>query len=206
MEPETDIPYPVAAVNDLANNYSAEHFRFAIQQCRDVIAQVIAEDNRSDQQIARVKLLRFLDFQLSRAVRWIHDEADLMASVLRSLIELKFWANFVSESAENATRFLNEPSIDAKELFERLEKLVPPNTYQQLQVQTIVSKRVQVEPTGETEAMLWKMCSKLVHPTAWVINDVEGTLQNPDQRKMLSLYIVLYGWGIVRIFHHINWS
>ncbi len=46
MEPETDIPYPVAAVNDLANNYSAEHFRFAIQQCRDVIAQVIAEDNR----------------------------------------------------------------------------------------------------------------------------------------------------------------
>jgi hypothetical protein len=120
----------VTAVTDLANNYSPDHFRFAIGHCRDVIAKVSAEDNTSDQQIARVRILKYLDLQLARAVRWIEDEADLMASVMRSLIELKFWANFISESPEKATQFLHEASIDGRELFERLEKLIPPDTYQ----------------------------------------------------------------------------
>src|SRR6266849_57247 len=124
---EKKYPYPVLAVTDLANNYSAEHFRFAVGHCRDVIAKVIAEDNRSDQQIARVRILKYLDIQLCRAVRWIEEDADLMAGVMRSLIELKFWAHFISESSEKATQFLNKASIDAGELYERLEKLVPPD-------------------------------------------------------------------------------
>jgi malonyl CoA-acyl carrier protein transacylase len=97
MRLESEGPYAVAAITDLANNYSSEHFRFAVGHCRDVIAKVIAEDNRSDQQIARVRILKYLDIQLFRAVRWIEDDADLMAGVMRSLIELKFWAKFVSE-------------------------------------------------------------------------------------------------------------
>ena len=87
-------PYPVLAVTDLANNYSPAHFRFAIGHCRDVIAKVSAEDNTSDQQMARVRILKYLDLQLARAVRWIEDEADLMAGVMRSLIELKVLGEF----------------------------------------------------------------------------------------------------------------
>jgi hypothetical protein len=85
MDTENDLPYPVLAVTDLANDYSPEHFRFAVGHCRDVIAKVTAEDNRSDQQIARVRILKFLDLQLSRAVRWVEDDADLMAGVMRNL-------------------------------------------------------------------------------------------------------------------------
>jgi hypothetical protein len=205
MDSDEDLPYPVLAVTDLANNYSSEHFRFAVRQCRDVIAKIIAEDNSSDQQVARVRILKYLDLQLSRAVRWIEDESDLMASVMRSLIELKFWAHFISESSENATRFLHEASVDARELFERLEKLVPPDTYQ-LEMPPIQGRRLAVAPSGTQESLIWKICSKLIHPTSWVINDLEGTVHNAFQRQVLATYVVYYGWGIITIFHKIVWE
>ena len=185
MDAEKEFPYPVLAVTDLANNYTPEHFRFAVGHCRDVIAKIIAEDNRSDQQIARVRILKYLDLQLSRAVRWIEEDADLMAGVMRSLIELKFWAHFISASSEKATQFLNEASLDARELYERLEKLVPPDTYL-FALPPIQGKRVTVAPSGAQESLIWKMCSKLIHPTSWVINNLEGTIHNDCQRQVLA--------------------
>ncbi len=199
------IPYPVLAITDLSNNFSPEHFRFAVGNCRDVIAKVIAEDTRSDQQIARCRILKFLDLQLSRAVRWIEDDADLMAGVMRNLIELKFWAHFISESPEKATQFLNEVSIDARELYERLGKLVPPDTYQ-LEMPFTQGKRVTVEPSGPQESLIWKICSKLIHPSSWVINNLDGTIHNAFQRQVLATYILYYGWGIITIFHNIVWE
>ncbi len=205
MDAENNFPYPVLAITDLANNYSHEHFRFAIGNCRDVIAKVIAEDNCSDQQIARVRILKLVDLQLSRAVRWVEDDADLMAGVLRSLIELKFWAHFISESPEKATQFLSEASIDARELYERLEKLVPTDTYQ-LAMPPILGKRVSVGPSDPQESLIWKLCSKLIHPSSWVINNLEGTIHNVFQRQVLATYVLYYGWGITTIFHDIVWE
>lgn len=205
MDAENEFPYPVLAVTDLANNYSPEHFRTAVGHCRDVIAKIIAEDNRSDQQIARVRILKYLDLQLSRAVRWIEQDADLMAGVMRSLIELKFWAHFISDSPENAARFLHEASVDARELFERLEKCAPPDTYQ-LEIPPIQGKRLTVAPAGAQESLIWKICSKLIHPTSWVINDLEGTVHSAFQRQVLATYVVYYGWGIITIFHKIVWE
>jgi hypothetical protein len=205
MDVENKYPYPVIAVTDLANNYSPEHFRFAVGHCRDVIAKVIAEDDSSDQQIARVRILKYLDIQLSRAVLWAEEDADLMAGVMRSLIELKFWARFISSSPEKATQFLNEASIDARELYERLEKLVPPDTYQ-LETPLIQGRRVSVEPSGDKESLIWKMCSKLIHPSSWVINDLEGTIHNSHQRQVMAISVVYYGWGIIRLFHDIVWE
>jgi len=48
-----------------------------------------------------------------------------MAWVMRNLIELKFWAKFVSESEEKATQFVNESNIDLREVSERLKRLMP---------------------------------------------------------------------------------
>ena len=87
-------------------------FRVEIGHCREVIAKLVAEDNRSDQQRARYRILRYLDLQLARSVGWVDKEADLMAWVIRNLIELKFWAKFVSESGEKATQFLNESNLN----------------------------------------------------------------------------------------------
>src|ERR1039457_3435019 len=58
-------PYHIQAIYDLRDNYSPEHFRSAVGECRKVIAQLIADDNTSNQQVARVHILRYLDLQLS---------------------------------------------------------------------------------------------------------------------------------------------
>jgi len=202
---EQEPPYPVIAVTDLQENYSAEHFRFAIKQCRDVIAGIIAEDNRSDQQVARVKILRYLDLQLVRAVRWVEDEADLMAGVMRSLIELRFWADFVSESVEKATQFLNEASIDSHELFERLEKIVPTDVTK-LDLLSVEGRRVTVKPSGDEESFIWKLCSKLIHPTSLVLNHLEETVHSVQYREFFALKVLLYGWRIIYVFHNIEWE
>lgn len=206
MDSKKQFPYQVTAVTDLANNFTPEHFRFAVGQCRDVIARIMTEDNRtdSDQQIVRVRILKYLDLQLSRAVRWIDEEADLMASVTRGLIELRFWAQFVSESPEKAAQFLHENAIDGRELYERIEKLAPPDA-DQFEMPEVEGKRVTVEPSGEREALIWKLCSKLIHPSSWVINDLEGTVHNAFQRQVLATYVVHYSWRIITTFHHISW-
>ena len=204
MNTQNELPYHVVAVTDLANNYSAEHFRFAVGNCRDVIAKTIAEDNSSNQQIARVRILKHLDLQLSRAARWVEEDADLMASVMRNLIELKFWAHFVSDSPAKATQFISEADIDGRELFDKLEKAVPPGTYQLGQIPA--GKRVNVGPSDAEEALLWKMCSKLIHPSSWVLNHPAETIHNVRQRQVLAVYVLFYGWGIVNIFHRIVWE
>src|ERR1700761_2573917 len=123
---EQERPYHIQAIYDLQADYSTAHFCFALNECRKVIAQLIADDHRSDQQIARVNILRYLDLQLSRTVTWADGEADLLAGVLRSEIELRGWAEFVSETPEQATRFVNEEVvIDAHELDHKMRKAFP---------------------------------------------------------------------------------
>ena len=202
---EQDIPYHVMAISDLAKNYSAAAFQVEISHCREVIAELVAEDNRSDQQRARCRILRYLDLQLARSVGWVDKEADLMAWVMRNLIELKFWAKFVSESGEKATQFLNESNIDLREVAERLEELrpadaepmppLPPNSD---------GKRVDVKRSSGQEELTWKTASKLIHPSSYVINGFEDTIKNPANNQFFALQILMYGWGIVTIFHDID--
>jgi hypothetical protein len=58
--------------------------------------------------------------------------------------------------------------------------MVPPDTYQL----EAPPPRVTIEPSGAQESLLWKMCSKLIHPSSWVINDLENTIHNAQQRKV----------------------
>jgi hypothetical protein len=204
-EQEQQFLYQVTAVSDLAKNYSPAHFRFAIGHCRDVIAKVSAEDNRSDQQRARYRILRYLDLQLGRAADWVDQEADLMAWVMRNLIELQFWAKFVSESEENATQFLNESNVDLKEVAERLEKLRPGDAEPMPELPPVSAKRVTVRPSGPQEELTWKTACKMIHPSSYVINDFEGTVKNPLNNQFFALQILLYGWRAVSTFHTIVW-
>ena len=204
---EQDIPYHVMAISDLAKNYSAAAFQVEISHCREVIAEIVAEDNRSDQQRARCRILRYLDLQLARSVGWVDKEADLMAWVMRNLIELKFWAKFVSESEEKATQFVNESNIDLREVSERLTKLMPDDaeTMPALPPNSD-GKRIDVRPSGDQEELTWKMASKLIHPSSHVINGFENTLNDPSNNQFFALQILMYGWGIITIFHDIVWT
>jgi hypothetical protein len=204
---ELEIPYNVMAISELAKNYSAAAFQIEIAECREVIANLAAEDNRSDQQRARFRILRYLDFQLARSVNWVDKEADLMAWVMRNLIELKCWAKFVSESEEKATQFVNESNVDLREVSERLTRLMPDDaeTMPPLPPNSD-GKRVYVRPSGDQEELTWKMASKLIHPSSHVINGFESTMHDPHSNQFFALQILIYGWGIITIFHDIVWT
>lgn len=201
-----EIPYHVTAISELAKNYSGATFQIEIAECREVIAKLAAEDNRSDQQRARFRILRYLDLQLARSVSWVDKEADLMAWVMRNLIELKFWAKFVSESEEKATQFVNESNVDLREVSERLTRLMPDDaeTMPPLPPNSD-GNRVPVRPSGDREELTWKMASKLIHPSSHVINGFESTMNDPHSNQFFALQILMYGWGIITIFHDIVW-
>jgi hypothetical protein len=206
VEQEQELRYQVQAVVDLAQNFNREHFEYAITQCRNVIAQVIAEDNSSEQQIARVRILRYLDWQLARAVRWLNQdqEADLMALALRNLIELRFWAQFVSKGNAEALHFLEEANTDSKDIYERLQKAYPAETTAYEVPPTV--KRQNPARIDEEEELLFKICSKFIHPSSLVLDTPDTTIKNEGYRKVFAVKVLYYGWGILEMFHNINWT
>jgi hypothetical protein len=203
MQLKPERPYHIQAIYDLRADYRPEHFRFAIGECRKVISRLIAEDNTSDQQIARVKILRYLDLQLSRAVRWIDEEADLLAVVLRSQIDLRFWAEYVSTGPDEAAAFLNEVNIDAQELHEKMDKAFP-GALQRLPVQ-VPGKRIKLTRSNDEEECAFKLCSKLIHPSALMLNHPEMTITNPHNKAYLAVEVLFYSWWLVSQFHDLNW-
>jgi hypothetical protein len=200
---EEERPYHIQAIYDLKADYSPQHFRFATGECRKVIARLIAEDNSSDQQVARVHILRYLDLQLSRAIRWAEDEADLMAVVLRSQIELRSWAKFVSTGPKEAAAFLNEVNIDIQELCLKMDRAFP-GALQPLPAQ-VTGKRIELEHSGDKEKYDFKLCSKLIHPTALMLIHPETTISNQVNKEYLAVEVLFYAWLIVSLFHEIAW-
>jgi len=188
MENPEYILYPVQAVVDLTNDFSDEHFKFAIAQIRRNVARVLAEDNSSDQQIARVKILRYLDFQLTCADRWSTESADLMALILRRLIELRFYGKYVSESQTAAGRFLAEADTDSAEMY-KLMKQAFPNEMPHHDLPE-VQKRIKTAPSEGEEECLFKLCSKFLHPSALVMYDMNATIQSPAYSQMFATRIV----------------
>jgi hypothetical protein len=196
--------YQVTAINDLKADYSADHFRFAIGECRKIIALLVAEDNRSEQQVARVHILRYLDLQLSRAVRWVDEEADLMAQVVRSQIELRSWAEFVSRGATEAKQFLHEANIDVRQLHEKQEKAFP-GQIPPLAV-PVPGKLTRLDRVDDYDEYDFKLCSKLIHPSSLTLNHPEESLKDLNIREYLAVQALFYGWVIIERFHRINWT
>jgi hypothetical protein len=203
-EPGSEYPYHISAISELAKHYSAERFRYEIKVCRDVLKKLIAEDHRSDQQRARYRILRILDRQLYRAHFWVEYDADLLAWVMRNLIELKFWTTFVSESEANAIRFLSEVNNDMNELYLQMLKAHPDDT-PEMDFLPEIAKRVRVEPSSGQESVTWKLASKLIHQSSWLINNYELVLTAQEHRQFFALQILQYGWGIITMFHDVTW-
>ena len=151
-----------------------------------------------------MRILRYLDLQLARAIRWAEDEADLMAFVLRSQIELRNWAEFVSTGPAEAARFVNEVNIDIQELHLKMDKAFP-GAMLPLPAH-IAGKRIELKRNGDNEEYDFKLCSKLIHPTALMLNHPEETIGNAANKEYLSVEVLFYAWLIVHRFHDLVWT
>ena len=199
-----DGPFHIQEIQDLQADYTAEKFVASVKLCREAIAKVIAADDSSDQQIARVHMLRYLDRQLSRAVRWALEENDLMAVVLRSQIDLLCFAEFVSKGPKEAAEFLAEPIIDYREIHKKLSKAYPA-AVEPLPC-AIPGKRIDLRRRDDEEEYEYKLCSKLIHPSAVMLLRPEDLLLDPATTKRLAVSVLFHGWLILETFHPIKWT
>jgi hypothetical protein len=126
-----------------------------------------------------------------------------MALVVRSQIDLRGWAHFVSKGPDEAKQFLHEANIDARDLHEHMARAFPREMSPL--PEPIEGKHVHLEKAGHEEKAIFKICSKLIHPTAIVLLDLNGWLYSEEHRRVLAVQVIHYGWGILNMFHDINW-
>lgn len=98
----------------------------------------------------------------------------------------------------------DEVVIDAHELDQKMRKAFPVAPFAAL---PNVPKAKRVEPAhiGETVVYDFKLWSKLIHPSALMLNHPEMTIRNDDHKAYLGIEVLLYAWVIVTRFHDLNW-
>jgi hypothetical protein len=125
---------------------------------------------------------------------------------LRSEIELRGWAELVSESLERATKFLNDDVvIDANELDQKIRQAFPGTPPLPFATTGKLGKRQDPPRIGQTVDYDFKLCSKLIHPSALMLNHPELTIRDEDNKAYLAVRVLFYAWVIVTRFHDINW-
>src|SRR5437867_9542338 len=125
-----------------------------------------------------------------------------MALVLRSQIEVRRWADFVSKGPVEAEQFLNGTNVDAQQLNDKLTKAFP-GAVQPLPV-TIAGTLTRLPSVDSYEDFDFKFCSKLIHPSSMMLNHPEDTIRNEGHRQYLAKQVLYYAWSIITRFHNIN--
>jgi hypothetical protein len=135
-------------------------------------------------------LLKYVDVQLSRMLVRKPIPLDLMALITRDLIEVALWCQFITASNENLRQFDDEVGIDLMEML----KLVDPSgtEYPSLQASAkglgVSGKSTRMEKTGKGDKFWFKLCSKMIHPTAWSINMLLSSAKADYYRLELGGY------------------
>ena len=98
---------------------------------------------------------------------------------------------------------MNEVNIDIQELYLKMDKAFP-GALQPLPAQ-VPGKRINLEQSGDKEKYDFKLCSKLIHPTALMLIHPETTISNQANKKYLAVEVLFYAWLIVSLFHEVVW-
>jgi hypothetical protein len=111
-------------------------------------------------------LLLYIRLHLSRLSRYATIPLDHLALSTRALIEVAILAEFITSSKENIDYYFNEVEFD---IFE-MSKMLPPSEVSKLASRLKPGKHTDLAKRREQDKFWFKLCSKIVHPTAWSIN------------------------------------
>jgi len=144
--------------------------------------------NRRHDRIFR-NLLTYVDVQLSRMLTPKAVPVDLMALVTRNLIEVALWCQFITANKENMERFDDEVSIDLVDMFGLMEPSdkAYPSLQKAVKRLGVSGKSMRLEKKGG-DKFWFKLCSKMIHPTAWSINMLLSSSNADYYRLELGSY------------------
>jgi hypothetical protein len=190
---------------DLLTEYTAERVRTNTRVYQQLLRSTSETPAAAPAQgVVRQHLRSYLDLQLERLHDWAEGPVDLLAVVTRSLLELLFWVEYVLEDKQNAERFLEEHRIDLAELvkkaiaaFEAEAKEIFDESPEGLAALLAVKgRRVDGAKRGALDAYTFKLCSKYIHPSSWLLVDLDSRLNSEMNRKLFWMMSLRYAAGI----------
>jgi hypothetical protein len=157
-------------------------------------------DTSSDYDVAQVilakhKILRYLDVQLRRAHQWASSDIDMLAWSTRNIMEVTLWLDFLAEDPKNVKLFIRDECIDLHELAELnlacLDELQPSsNASQALKLLKAMKRYKHIRfkdkiASDKGLTLQFKICSKLLHPTALSISSLPEQAASPLRTQIL---------------------
>lgn len=164
-------------------------------------------DVTSTQAMVRQHLGGYLHLQLERLHDWVEAPLDLLAFVTRSLMELLFWTEYALETEQNAKRFFEEQRIDLAELVRKAitafeteaEEMFDETPEGLADLLDVKAKRVDGTKRGALDAYTFKLCSKYMHPSSWLLVDLENRINSETNRKLFWMMSLRYAASIAAL-------
>jgi len=174
-----------------------------LSKCGGMFIAFTWEDT-GPQVVASRNVLLYIDSQWRRLHGWHRGPCDVLAFITRNLMELYFWTKRIVQSAELAQQFLNESDVEQQELFKEHLKIEPENDDASLARSLLkvlsnewTGHRTRFEKTDKYEPLVYKECSKYIHASPWLINNL-CRMHDPYVRRELIAYTLHY---LVNINH-----
>jgi hypothetical protein len=190
---------------DLLAEYTVERVRTNARVYQQLLRSApLCADGATAQELVRRHLRSYLDVQLERLHDWAEGPVDLLALVTRSLLELLFWVEYVLENKQNAERFLEEHRIDLAELVKKAisafeveaKEMFDESPEGLAALLAVKGKRIDGSKRGALDAYTFKLCSKYIHPSSWLLIDLEGRLNSEMNRKLFWMMSLRYAANI----------
>ena len=189
---------------DALAEYSAHRVRTNARVYQELLKSRSQPTATANQTVVRQHLTKYLDLQLERLYDTAEGPLDLLALITRSLMELLFWAEYVLGSDDNAGRFLGEQRIDLAELvrkaiaaFEVEADQVFDERYKGLnELLAVKDKRINSSKRGDLDAYTFKLCSKYIHPSSWLLLNLDSQLNSEMNRKLFWMMSLRYAASI----------
>lgn len=183
------------------SEYTAERVKTHARVYQELLRSKPASSVDSiTRELACDQLRPYLNLQLERLQEWVEGPVDLLALVTRGLLELLFWVEYVLESEENAERFLREHRVDLAELIKKAISAFEaeasemfdesPEGLSQLLAEN--GRRISVTGRSALDAYTFKLSSKYIHPSSWLLTDLDSHLHSERNRKLFWMMSLRY--------------
>ncbi len=119
-------------------------------------------------------------------------------------MELLFWTEYALSGDDNAERFLEEHRIDLAELVKKGIAAIEAEADQVFderpkglsELLAMKEKRINSSKRGDLDAYTFKLCSKYIHPSSWLLVNLDNQLNSEMNRKLFWMMSLRYAASV----------